>query len=199
MTLLLDKLRYLVAIYISVDGKWKIVDGNMEPIKKFSLSFFPFYMYIYTQKVLVLNKTKHLSLIRSVTDCLWKYIGFSLLLDFWFEQTDLFPYKVGNGPTIVSNSGFLFNYSFPPNFNQPYCIVSQVIEEYWNWKSISLGCHYYIKLYLLCRDPYRYSDDEYDDDDDDDVLKPTKVDIDISMSAYGNSRKYVITIILFCI
>lgn len=39
---------------------------------------------------------------------------------------------------------------------------------------------------------YRYSDDEYDDDDDDnDVLKPTKVDIDISMSAYGNSRKYV--------
>lgn len=44
---------------------------------------------------------------------------------------------------------------------------------------------------LLLRDPYRYSDDEYDDDDDDDdVLKPTKVDIDISMSAYGNSRKF---------
>lgn len=42
------------------------------------------------------------------------------------------------------------------------------------------------------RDPYRYSDDEYDDDEDDeDILKPTKVDIDISMSAYGNSRKYV--------
>ncbi|XP_078313249.1 ribosome quality control complex subunit NEMF-like isoform X1 [Crassostrea virginica] len=44
---------------------------------------------------------------------------------------------------------------------------------------------------LLLRDPYRYSDDEYDDDEDDeDILKPTKVDIDISMSAYGNSRKY---------
>lgn len=50
---------------------------------------------------------------------------------------------------------------------------------------------YWIELFIFCRDPYRYSDDEYDDDDDDDVLKPTKVDIDISMSAYGNSRKYV--------
>ncbi|XP_061172941.1 ribosome quality control complex subunit NEMF-like [Saccostrea echinata] len=42
---------------------------------------------------------------------------------------------------------------------------------------------------LLLRDPYRYSDDEFDDEDED-ILKPTKVDIDISMSAYGNSRKY---------
>lgn len=51
---------------------------------------------------------------------------------------------------------------------------------------------YWIELFIFCRDPYRYSDDEYDDGDyDDDVLKPTKVDIDISMSAYGNSRKYV--------
>lgn len=50
---------------------------------------------------------------------------------------------------------------------------------------------YWIELFIFFRDPYRYSDDEYDDDDDDDVLKPTKIDIDISMSAYGNSRKYV--------
>ncbi|XP_048732715.1 ribosome quality control complex subunit NEMF-like [Ostrea edulis] len=41
---------------------------------------------------------------------------------------------------------------------------------------------------LLLRDPFRYSDEE--DEDEEDILRPTKVDIDISMSAYGNSRKY---------
>lgn len=46
-------------------------------------------------------------------------------------------------------------------------------------------------LYVIwyCRDPFRYSDEE--DEDEEDILRPTKVDIDISMSAYGNSRKYV--------
>lgn len=39
MTLLLDKLRYLVAIYISVDGEWKIVDGKYGAHKKIFIVF----------------------------------------------------------------------------------------------------------------------------------------------------------------
>ena len=40
----------------------------------------------------------------------------------------------------------------------------------------------------IYRDPYRNSDDEYDDDDEND-LRPMKIDIDLSLSAYANSRK----------
>lgn len=97
----------------------------------------------------------------------------------------------------------------PPTFNQiwdeksvyytqdftPVLIFTQFQSTNLNLKKYFLEMLlliiYWIELFIFCRDPYRYSDDEYDDDDDDDVLKPTKVDIDISMSAYGNSRKYV--------
>ncbi|KAK3092818.1 hypothetical protein FSP39_007530 [Pinctada imbricata] len=53
-------------------------------------------------------------------------------------------------------------------------------------KSLKLNSN---TITLLLRDPYRNSDDEYDDDDEDE-LRPMKIDIDLSLSAYSNSRKY---------
>jgi hypothetical protein len=43
------------------------------------------------------------------------------------------------------------------------------------------------------RNPYVDSDFE-EDEDDDEPIKPMKIDIDLALSAYANSRKYVVKV-----
>ena len=46
-------------------------------------------------------------------------------------------------------------------------------------------------ILVFYRDPYM---EEADDDEEDSYIKPMKVDIDLSLSAYANARKYVILV-----
>ena len=44
---------------------------------------------------------------------------------------------------------------------------------------------------VVCNFRNPYVDSDFEEDEDDEPIKPMKIDIDLALSAYANSRKYV--------